>query len=58
MNGIVNLNKVRKARTRNAAAALTAENRAVFGLTKVQKTTAKQRNAKAVTALDGHRRGD
>ena len=58
VSGIVNLNKVRKAKTRNAVVAQAAENRAVFGLTKVQKTTAKQRNAKAVTALDGHKRED
>ena len=58
MTGIVNLNKVRKTKARNAAVARAAENRAAFGLTKVQKTTAKQENAKAVAALDGHKRID
>ncbi len=58
MSGIVNLNKIRKAKARNAVVARAAENRAVFGLTKVQKTTAKARNAKAITALDDHKRED
>ncbi len=58
MSGVVNLNKVRKSKARNAAVARAAENRAVFGLTKGQKTTEKARNAKAVAALDGHKRED
>jgi hypothetical protein len=55
---IVNLNKVRKAKARNAVVARAAENRAAFGLTKVQKTTMKARNAKVITVLDGHKRDD
>jgi hypothetical protein len=55
---IVNLNKVRKTRAGNAAVARAAENRAAFGLTKVEKATEKARNAKVIATLDGHKRVD
>jgi hypothetical protein len=52
----INLNKARKARARAEAEATAKQNRASFGRTKGQKQSDASTAAKAVQALDGHKR--
>lgn len=52
---IVNLNKARKARARDAAKARAAENRVAFGRTKAEKAKAGSETARAARQLDGKR---
>ena len=56
MSEIVYLNKARKTRARAEAAALAATNRVIFGLTKTQKTVARDRASRETKALDAHKR--
>ena len=52
---IVNLNKARKARARDAAKSLAAENRVAFGRTRAEKAKGKAEAAQAARLLDGKR---
>ena len=52
---VVNLNKARKAREREAAKTLAAGNRVAFGRTKVEKAKGKTEAAQAARQLDGKR---
>ena len=52
---VVSLNKARKARAREAATALAAENRVAFGRTKAEKVQAKSEAARAARSLDDKR---
>ena len=52
---VVSLNKARKARAREAATALAAENRVAFGRTKAEKTRAKSEATRAARSLDDKR---
>jgi hypothetical protein len=56
MTAPINLNRVRKAKSRQAAAAQAAENRVRFGLTKAEKAAAAASTAMAFDRLDNHRR--
>lgn len=56
MAEIVNLNRARKAKARDAAQAKATENRAKFGRTKAEKTLAKTLADKAARALDRSKR--
>jgi hypothetical protein len=55
MGDIVNLNKARKARAKEDAAARTAENRIRFGRPKAQSVKALKEARQAAGALDGKR---
>ena len=55
MGEIINLNRVRKARARDAAAAVAAENRARHGRTKAAKAREADETARAAAVLDSHR---
>lgn len=55
---LVNLNKVRKARARDARKARAAENAVKFGRTRAEKTLDKSDTDRAARDLDGHRRDD
>lgn len=52
---VVNLNKARKARAREAAKSLAAENRVAFGRTKSEKTKAQADAKRLARQLDGKR---
>ncbi|MFM8819346.1 MAG: DUF4169 family protein [Phenylobacterium sp.] len=52
---IVNLNKARKARARDAAKSLAAENRVAFGRTRAEKAKTRSETTQAVRLLDGKR---
>jgi hypothetical protein len=52
---IVNLNKARKARAREAAKTLAAGNRVAFGRTKAEKALSKSETARAARSLDDKR---
>jgi hypothetical protein len=54
----INLNKARKARAKAQAAAKGAQNRALFGLKKADKTVSKLEAERARRALDQTRRED
>ncbi|PKB24925.1 uncharacterized protein DUF4169 [Novosphingobium kunmingense] len=56
MAEIVNLRLVRKARARGAAADKAAQNRALHGLTKAERTRQKTEAERAARMLDGARR--
>lgn len=56
MNDVVNLNKARKARVREADKALAAANRAKFGRTKGQQAATKAEADKVVRLLEGAKR--
>jgi hypothetical protein len=56
MSEIVNLNKARKARSRDAERSQASENRVKFGRTKAQKAAEKSARDKAAKAVDGARR--
>lgn len=58
MSKVVNLNKVRKLKAREAAEKLAAENRVKFGRTKAQKQLDKAEEASAKAKLDALRRED
>ena len=53
---VINLNKARKARAKDAQTAKAAENRAKFGLTKGQSAKTKAETSKLTRALDEARR--
>lgn len=53
MAEIINLNRARKARSKDDARATAANNRAVHGRTKSQRTAAKAELGKAARLLDG-----
>jgi hypothetical protein len=52
---VVNLNKARKARAREAAKSLAAENRVAFGRTKAEKAQAQADATRTARQLDGKR---
>ena len=52
---VVSLSKARKARARDAATALAAENRMAFGRTKAEKVQAKSEATRAARQLDAKR---
>ena len=56
MNDIVNFNKVRKTKVKEAAKATAAANRAKFGRTKGEKAVEKAHADKVVRLLDGAKR--
>ena len=56
MNGLINLNKVRKARAKAEKRARGDENAARFGRTKAQKELERARAEKAKRNLDGKER--
>lgn len=58
MNDVVNFNKAKKARTKDAAKAVAAANRAKFGRTKGEKAAEKAQADKAARLLDGAKRED
>ena len=55
MSNVVNLNKFRKAKTREDKAAKAEENRAKFGQTKAHKQRDKAEQAKKQDLLDQHK---
>ncbi len=55
MGEIINLNRLRKARARDAAAAAAAENRVRHGRTKAEKARDADEAARRSAALDSHR---
>lgn len=52
---VVNLNKARKAREREAAKTLAAANRTAFGRTRAEKAQAQAETTRAARQLDGKR---
>ena len=58
MSKVVNLNKVRKLKAREAAEKLAAENRVKFGRTKAQKQLDEAEAALAKARLDARKRDD
>ena len=54
MGQVINLNKVRKAKSKAAKSQLAAENRVRFGLTKAEKQQARREAEDAAKKLDGH----
>lgn len=56
MPDIVNLNRARKAKTRETAKAKASENRAAFGRTKAERDVEKARVEKEQRDLEGKRR--
>ena len=58
MNEIVNLKRVRKAKSRAAAEEQAAHNRASYGRSKAEKKLAKAEQDTARRKLDGHKRDD
>jgi uncharacterized protein YdbL (DUF1318 family) len=56
MNDIVNLNKARKAKVKDAAKATAAANRVKFGRSKGEKAVEKAQTDKVVRLLDGAKR--
>ena len=58
MTNVVNLNKAKKAKDREAAKAQAAENRVRFGRAKGEKVATKAAADKASRALDGAKRED
>ena len=58
MAEIVNLNRVRKAKARDAAEAQAAENRAKYGQTKAERARLTAEKAKLRAATDGAKKQD
>ena len=58
MAEIVNLNRVRKAKARDAADAKAAENRAKYGQTKAERARLAAEKAKLRAVIDGARKED
>lgn len=56
MAELINLNKVRKAKARAAAAANAKTNRVTYGLTKAAKTASDAAKAKLTKHLNDHKR--
>lgn len=56
MAELINLNRARKAKAREADKAKAAENRVRFGLTKAEKTATDLERVRADRKLDGHER--
>jgi hypothetical protein len=56
MSELVNLNKPRKTKAKQAAAGVAAENRVTFGRSKAQKAAARAEKAKSDALLDSHKR--
>jgi Domain of unknown function (DUF4169) len=56
MADIINLNRARKAKARDAREKVADVNRAKFGRTKVEKQLDNQEAARTENALDGHKR--
>lgn len=56
MNDVVNFNKAKKARAKDAAKVTAAANRARFGRTKGEKAVEKAQADKVVRLLDGAKR--
>jgi hypothetical protein len=56
MTAPINLNKARKARTKDAAKVEAAQNRVKFGRTKAQKAAAEAKAAQVRSVLDGAKR--
>lgn len=52
---VINLNKARKARAREAEKSLAAENRVAFGRTKAEKSKAQAETTRTARQLDGKR---
>jgi hypothetical protein len=55
---IVNLNRARKQRAKQAGKAKSAENRVAFGRTRAERELAKARTEKAARTLEGKKRED
>ncbi len=55
MSEVVNLNRARKARARADAAAKAQANRALFGLPKAEKETARRLRQKAAAEIEAHK---
>lgn len=58
MAEIVNLNRTRKAKAREAAEALAAENRAKYGQTKAERARVAAEKAKLRAVIDGAKKQD
>ena len=58
MAEIVNLNRVRKAKARDAADAKATENRATYGQTKAERARLASEKAKLRAVIDGAKRED
>ena len=58
MGDIINLRRARKARARETAAQIAAQNRAAFGRTKSEKQAAADDAARRARLLDGAERDD
>lgn len=58
MSDVVNLNRFRKAKDKQAREIKAQENRVAFGRTKAEKELAKARDAQAQRRHDGHRLHD
>jgi hypothetical protein len=58
MAEIVNLNRVRKAKARDAAETKAAENRAKYGQTKAERARLASEKAKLRAVIDGAKRED
>ncbi len=58
MAEIVNLNRVRKAKARDAAETKAAENRAKYGQTKAERTLVAAEKAKLRAVIDGAKKED
>jgi hypothetical protein len=56
MSAPINLNRARKAKAKDDAKALAAENRAKFGRTRAQKAAAQAEADKLAREVEGHRR--
>jgi hypothetical protein len=56
MKDVINLNRARKARARQAERAAAAENRIKFGRTKAEKSADRNANVRARKTLDDARR--
>ncbi|GGE42516.1 amidase [Agaricicola taiwanensis] len=57
MAEVINLNKARKAKTRDEKTARAEQNRVSFGRTKAEKDVERMKAEQAARNLDGHRRG-
>jgi hypothetical protein len=55
---LINLNRVRKEKARQARSAKAGENRVLFGRTKLEKAKTLTEAEQAARHLDGHRRDD
>jgi hypothetical protein len=58
MAELINLNRARKRRAKDAGKAKAGENRVAFGRTKAERELAKARTEQAARTLDGKKRED